>query len=1001
MARDSIIFISIAILTGILVYSVTSTVLAADAKGPCPMNTPTSITICDQKELGIAYGHIQDLDTKYDDDYNGGEFSAKKVPYEGFHFKKYPDDRKQPSTGNNEDVDGIIVPAHSSGHVGIDAAHLRGNDIWAQYYNKEENDGPITYSSLDYPTTKVGIKNPQEADSAYVEITEADSLWTIPDDYANRPKNDSSLPVDWDVYLKASVGQLTDQPPNMVYEKNDAKVKLCPDGPASIGTFKMRHVWAGGVYNNYGEHEENAKRKGEKESDRLRRAVLSYFHYQDLMDRAEAGENIEQNGGLIRVVPQQLEFIFSPDPEVCGTPEIEIDIYLRNGQHGSPNKEELKKELNKRSDDAAFLKKISDMIDTGKEIQSLKISTEKISDSKNSFIFRVQDMESGKKVEEKVDRDSVIDLIKAFTASEEGTNVCSKDGHDHPMKPGSPEKIETGEYTEYRYYCLMPARNGYSWWSSGDYGAYRDGKLSASKVTWSLKRVERKYHDSPRYEFIDWNIYKRFPYTFGSIDISYDQFLWLEADIDLDALQRKLECCPDLKEDVEKTKEEIKNRDNSNSVYLVRDIENFAYSGTAYHFLPEYTFNKDVTRTFNYSALLGEVDGDDVRLLIYEDDSILDECQYDVLLSNNYLVDSSGMEIIVGALNYSIPPGAVDSSLDLNVEILYLRECFCNNGVQDNGEQGIDCGGECSTSCPPSCDDDIQNGDEEGIDCGGSCPECYPEHCSNEVQDQDEEGIDCGGSCILDIPSDEDEYCEDDLNRNCMTTKCNRCNISSECDPYCQDNYPDSIPYCFLGSCSCYDGCEDIVCLGETTFMNDSFNIYFNPPPEGIYQRAWVYRTGSIYKKSFLLCDRSRCTDPVTLSYSTPESWISDDYIIKIFDYSDSSWKHYNFTNYGSHHTELNIEVPEIAVIGEDISIEIAPGSEGVNKMISIRDHEHDKVDEIILDCPTGICKSNVTFSYRVPGTFSAGSYYLSFYDYNEPGYLQRFKNIQFEVEMD
>jgi len=44
----------------------------------------------------------------------------------------------------------------------------------------------------------------------------------------------------------------------------------------------------------------------------------------------------------------------------------------------------------------------------------------------------------------------------------------------------------------------------------------------------------------------------------------------------------------------------------------------------------------------------------------------------------------------------------------------------CYDGIQNQGETGIDCGGPCY-SCI-NCWDGIQNGDEEDIDCGGSCP---------------------------------------------------------------------------------------------------------------------------------------------------------------------------------------------------------------------------------------------------------------------------------------
>ncbi len=49
----------------------------------------------------------------------------------------------------------------------------------------------------------------------------------------------------------------------------------------------------------------------------------------------------------------------------------------------------------------------------------------------------------------------------------------------------------------------------------------------------------------------------------------------------------------------------------------------------------------------------------------------------------------------------------------------------------------------------PSCNDGIQNDEETGIDCGGSCADCpLAETCFDGIQNQNEEGIDCGGSCL-------------------------------------------------------------------------------------------------------------------------------------------------------------------------------------------------------------------------------------------------------------
>ena len=78
----------------------------------------------------------------------------------------------------------------------------------------------------------------------------------------------------------------------------------------------------------------------------------------------------------------------------------------------------------------------------------------------------------------------------------------------------------------------------------------------------------------------------------------------------------------------------------------------------------------------------------------------------------------------------------------------------CIDGIQNQGETGIDCGGPCpARSTPelqPSCSDGIQNQGETGVDCGGpNCLACptptTPATCSDGIQNQGETGVDCGG----------------------------------------------------------------------------------------------------------------------------------------------------------------------------------------------------------------------------------------------------------------
>jgi hypothetical protein len=115
----------------------------------------------------------------------------------------------------------------------------------------------------------------------------------------------------------------------------------------------------------------------------------------------------------------------------------------------------------------------------------------------------------------------------------------------------------------------------------------------------------------------------------------------------------------------------------------------------------------------------------------------------------------------------------------------------CSNNIQDCGESGVDCGGECS-SCPQPCDNhcynSIQDCGESGVDCGGecsSCPQPCDNHCSNGIQDCGETGVDCGGECIECISSCPNDYDPD--NPNC-TNQCH--DFDKDRIPDCRDKCP-------------------------------------------------------------------------------------------------------------------------------------------------------------------------------------------------------------------
>ena len=68
----------------------------------------------------------------------------------------------------------------------------------------------------------------------------------------------------------------------------------------------------------------------------------------------------------------------------------------------------------------------------------------------------------------------------------------------------------------------------------------------------------------------------------------------------------------------------------------------------------------------------------------------------------------------------------------------------CYDGILNNGEELIDCGGPICPPCDP-CENgqyDVLLG-EQWVDCGGECDPCDPSF--NGQLDPGESGIDCGG----------------------------------------------------------------------------------------------------------------------------------------------------------------------------------------------------------------------------------------------------------------
>ncbi|MBI2389585.1 MAG: VCBS repeat-containing protein [Deltaproteobacteria bacterium] len=160
----------------------------------------------------------------------------------------------------------------------------------------------------------------------------------------------------------------------------------------------------------------------------------------------------------------------------------------------------------------------------------------------------------------------------------------------------------------------------------------------------------------------------------------------------------------------------------------------------------------------------------------------------------------------------------------------------CTDGIKNQDESDIDCGGTICPKCgpgktcgagshctslvcsggycaSPSCTDVVKNGTETDVDCGGSCPKCANGRicgtgvdcqsavcsggactvptCTDAVKNQTETGVDCGGACVA-------------AGKRCANGV--SCGINDDCQSL----------YCAGGTCAA-GACSDSVKNGSET----------------------------------------------------------------------------------------------------------------------------------------------------------------------------------------
>ncbi len=204
------------------------------------------------------------------------------------------------------------------------------------------------------------------------------------------------------------------------------------------------------------------------------------------------------------------------------------------------------------------------------------------------------------------------------------------------------------------------------------------------------------------------------------------------------------------------------------------------------------------------------------------------------------------------------------SSCELNLAVLndlldtpcVSFPASCTDGVKNQNEIGVDCGGVCEACAGETCMDGVKNQDETDKDCAGICDPCSDgkdclmdadcDHlhcesgscvsCFDADQNQDESDLDCGGvSCDPCVNGKQCNSPSDCVSGNCVnnicqapcseTLACDNCmdkanSQACDCNAECQNNYCDANGKCkTLASCmnTQKDGQEtDIDCGGSS-----------------------------------------------------------------------------------------------------------------------------------------------------------------------------------------
>ena len=111
----------------------------------------------------------------------------------------------------------------------------------------------------------------------------------------------------------------------------------------------------------------------------------------------------------------------------------------------------------------------------------------------------------------------------------------------------------------------------------------------------------------------------------------------------------------------------------SNSVYLVRDANEYTLNGKIYVITPNVEFNEPATVSMGYSGLIGNLE-------TYKYDShegVLESCYNKIVLNSVVsMINSNGGAISLDRINLDIPPNALSEEVNFEITEYELSNCI-------------------------------------------------------------------------------------------------------------------------------------------------------------------------------------------------------------------------------------------------------------------------------------------------------------------------------------